>query len=138
MGLVREDLHSITAVAAPQIYTNRRNRALKLAYELSSTKSANLEKTVEHNSPTSNKGYREQRTDWMDKAEGRIDETDDKLLATSKRVKRLTLHQASLEARLIDHDARMRRKSLRIYRTSNGNEGTDVTGLKLKATLESP
>lgn len=51
----------------------------------------------------------------LDEAEGRIDETENVLLATLKLIKRLTQRQASLEAQLIDHEARSQRENLRIH-----------------------
>lgn len=77
----------------------------------------------------------------LDEAEERIDETENILLATSELIKRLTQRQASLEARLIDHEARSRRENLRIYGIPEEREGTDMAGFldKLfKTSLEFP
>lgn len=79
--------------------------------------------------------------DRLDEAEGRIDETETVLQATSTLIKRLTQHQANLEARLIDQGARVRRDNLRIYGIPEDKEGTNMIGFLdnlLKSTLEFP
>lgn len=79
--------------------------------------------------------------DRLDEVEGRIDETETVLSATSKLVKRLTEHQANLEARPIDQEARARRDNLRIYGIPEDKEGTDMAGFLdnlLKISLDFP
>ena len=79
--------------------------------------------------------------DRLDKVEGRVDETETVLQATSTLVKRLTLCQTSLEARLIDQEARARRDNLRIYGIPEDKEGPDMAGFPdklLKTSLNLP
>lgn len=79
--------------------------------------------------------------DRLDEVEGRVDEAETVLQATSTLVKRLTLRQASLEARLIDQEARARRDNLRIYGIPEDKEGTDMAGFLdklLKTSLNLP
>ena len=79
--------------------------------------------------------------DRLDEVEGRVDETETVLQATSTLVKRLTLRQASLEARLIDQEARARRDNLQIYGIPEDKEGTDRAGFLdklLKTSLDLP
>lgn len=76
---------------------------------------------------------------WLDKVEGRIDETETVLQATSKLVRRLAQCQASLEARLTDQEARVGRDILRIYGIPEDKEGTDMAGFLenlLKTSLD--
>ena len=79
--------------------------------------------------------------DRLDEVEGRIDDTEAVLQATSALVKRLTKRQASLEARLIDQEARARRDNLRIYGIPEEKEGSDMAGFLdnlLKTSLDFP
>lgn len=79
--------------------------------------------------------------DRLDEVEGRIDETETVLQATSTLVKRLIQRHASLEARLIDQEARARRDNLRIYGIPEGKESADMAGFLdnlLKTSLDFP
>ena len=79
--------------------------------------------------------------DRLDEVEGRVDETETVLQATSALIKRLTQRQASLEARLIDQEARARRDNLRIYGIPEDKEGTNMAGFLdklLKTSLDLP